>query len=1018
MQKQLVPIPFAGGLDTKTDPKQVAMGKLLQAQNVVFKQTGSLSRRWGYTAIPNGIQGYGSIHLGGGASMTTYNNQLIVSDGDGFYPYSPAQSELIPAQQFTACNQSNSWVYHDSTTQAGPDFGTTGTIDVYSWIQNVSGTFTVYYTIVDTATGTNIVPPTSLVAGVATKVIPFVSAGYVLVFYARSDTTTLGYAKISIASPTTAPPLTIVTPTLPTPINGSFDVVNDGNGKIRILVFTSNGNINLESFGSNFIPSAITVGTFTSVSPYCASITVDSVTGNLWLVWADNANTGFKGAIYNQSLVLQTAITDYTVSLNTVTQISVVAPGNGQGYIVIDVSGPQSHRIYMWQITGSSGISTGNIPFELGCGMASKAFVLTQPGTIGVAIAVNAVYVSPSNTTLQNTYFTLVYNFLNTVIATAAVSARTLPGNAGGLQALSNILPECPFIATNTVKWATLRKGAPSTQAGAVVAQLGVNAQMLTFFTPVIYTEINNNLYASGGCPSVWDGHNFVEQNFNLYPEGITTVPSGTGGSLGTGTYYYCVTYAYEDQNGQTWESSPSVPFSVVFAAGATNSVQLTIPTLRLTRNNNVQIRVYRTAANGLFMTRITSSSSPFFNNATVDTLTYTDTQSDASIASNGALYTQPLVTTSVQPLQNSPPPACTVQGTFDDRLWVGGLDDPNQLWYTEQQSSGIPMQFSASQYMSVDNIGGAITFFGRMDGNAIVGKHTAILYFNGTGPDATGQNNGYSQLLQVPSGGIGFASQKGAVLTPKGIMFQSNTGGVYLLDRGLNVSYVGAPVEAFTKNGGFVVTSATILPDQWVIFTSAAGTSLVYDYLYDQWSTFTNHAAADSCLYQGDFTFLSPTGTIMQQTPTVFTDNGTPIPISIQTAKIALAQIQGYQRVYEAFILGAYRGQNVTLTLGCAFDYDTQIDAQSIVPVDTMVGLTGAPSSGTFGTEPWYGSPTTLFQWRADILRKCESIQFQITDAQTGTGNEGYALSAITLNVGVKRGGQKVSPTKQFGVA
>ena len=48
---------------------------------------------------------------------------------------------------------------------------------------------------------------------------------------------------------------------------------------------------------------------------------------------------------------------------------------------------------------------------------------------------------------------------------------------------------------------------------------------------------------------------------------------------------------------------------------------------------------------------------------------------------------------------------------------------------------------------------------------------------------------------------------------------------GIYLLDRNLNVSYKGSPVEAFNS---LAITSATLIPNQWVVFTTTTGTALV----------------------------------------------------------------------------------------------------------------------------------------------------------------------------------------------
>src|ERR1700722_14134215 len=69
IQPQSIPINFAKGLDTKTDPKQVQIGNFLSLVNTVFTETGALNKRNGFPALSS-LPDASSVYL------TTFNNNL------------------------------------------------------------------------------------------------------------------------------------------------------------------------------------------------------------------------------------------------------------------------------------------------------------------------------------------------------------------------------------------------------------------------------------------------------------------------------------------------------------------------------------------------------------------------------------------------------------------------------------------------------------------------------------------------------------------------------------------------------------------------------------------------------------------------------------------------------------------------------------------------------------------------------------------------------------------------------
>jgi hypothetical protein len=58
---QVVEAPIGPGLDEKTHPSKVELGKLLRGENFVFNKNGTLSKRYGSQAVSSALLGSGSL---------------------------------------------------------------------------------------------------------------------------------------------------------------------------------------------------------------------------------------------------------------------------------------------------------------------------------------------------------------------------------------------------------------------------------------------------------------------------------------------------------------------------------------------------------------------------------------------------------------------------------------------------------------------------------------------------------------------------------------------------------------------------------------------------------------------------------------------------------------------------------------------------------------------------------------------------------------------------------------------
>jgi hypothetical protein len=638
-------------------------------------------------------------------------------------------------------------------------------------------------------------------------------------------------------------------------------------------------------------------------------------------------------------------------------------------------------------------------------GLASKFFSYNNN------IYLNTAYQS----TLQSTDFTYLIS-QNGTIKTSPVIVAKLTQDIGGGLITNGICPETAQISPGVFIFANLQSGKIISEANTLFTLFGVNSSTLNF-TPTdnfINTVQDNTLLIVGGILQGYDGNSTTECGFHLFPENISTSLIG-GGSLSAGTYEYKVEFEWTDNFGQIYRGAPSVPVSVTVSAG--QGVKLTGPYLFLTaKPGQISIVIYRTQANGTTFNRVTSTLAPLLNDSTGAsglTWTFSDILSDTSASSNELIYTTGNI------LQNISPPANSIITTYGNRVFLAGLSDKLLMWYSQtvvdnSNANTIPPQFSSFLTVACDPRGFDITGLGVINQILIIFKKSHIFSLQGNGPDATGNNNDYGDPTLITSD-VGCINNVSIVQTPVGLMFQSIKG-IYLLDQGLNLTYVGAPVESFNS---YTITSATLHPVyNQVIFTTSSGLALVYDYYVQQWSTWTNHIVADAITYNDVFYYLTPGGIVYRQNTAVFTDAGVPILMSFTLPNLAFAGLQGYQRVFRCFILGTFKSQH-TLNVSVAYDYnDNYTQYATLVPNVPNPNNTWG-KSGNWGDQLLWGDQNTytIYEFRVDFaIQKCTAIRLFVSDNQASNYGEGYSISHIAFQVGVLPGGNRLPSTATYG--
>lgn len=417
----------------------------------------------------------------------------------------------------------------------------------------------------------------------------------------------------------------------------------------------------------------------------------------------------------------------------------------------------------------------------------------------------------------------------------------------------------------------------------------------------------------------------------------------------------------------------------------ASSSTLLKLPMLRITDKSDVSLALYRTVSNGTVFYRVTSFTAPISNDKTIDYVSYYDGTNDSNIIGNEQLYT------TGGEVENISPPASSIIGTYKNRLIVVPNEDTLAFWYSKQVRANTPVEFNDSFIQRVPEKGGDITAFQQMDDKMIIFKQDYVFVMVGDGPSVSGVNNDFTDP-QLITADCGCSDKKSVIVLPTGLIFKSQKG-FYLLDRALNVKYIGADVEGY--NSQSVNSAKMIETENQVRFNMSGGDTIVFDYYLEQWDTFKGISAVDSASFQDRYTYLLSNGQIRRETPGTYLDNTSFIPVKLETGWLNLAGLQGFQRIYYFLIIGNYKSPH-TLQIDLYRDFIE-------TPYETV-------------TIPVLSAPTK-YQYRVfPSIQKCESIKIKITELQSSPYGEGFDISGIAIEVGVKRGPNRVSPDESFG--
>jgi hypothetical protein len=920
IQPTVIDLNLLGGMNERIDARRGVVPTLLK--NCRYTKTGSLSKRPGsasyahlnarinasdaptsspptpeWLAVTN--DGAELFQLGAG-----HLDSVVMMLGDHLSPYkdriyrgrTPEATIRKKRSIGNAAGAGDCQYYANASTAASNCF-----VQAYPVIVDASGTVSIFVDIVDamtfSATAARLLVASGTTVSQNCKVVLTVAgSGAAYIVYVQG--TSIKYRKLDLELHTLGTAVTVAAVDSATTI---FDAVSDG-----VSLFTASS----VSSGAKIRMAITNVGTGSTTT---ADINVNQVLGlgieatggeALYLGYYDwNSGSG-SGHIYGSRLDLVTL----AVSSGPWTILS--GTGNPSIADVFPVRASSTERVFVfcdnirntigWDRRDSSGTAKFSTAFSgtrrvFGpeqngssvnvAGMGARPFQINGR-FYAVALLVPAV----GNESWASSYalVDLYADDDNAQVVTGRMMCHAFP-----LQTNRQYIGR-PTVAVNGTT--AYLQGIIGTARNGWRSDLSLNEVDFGFVHGSSATA-NGVTVLGGGIPQVFDGVQSVECGFAEAPNLVLSSQT-TGGSLSqNGTYGYIAFYSWKDSRGNIHRGPISNTLSVTLT-GTNTQIILTASCLNATmrkqqltsqQSTPVYIEVYRTVAGA----SIYYQQGQYVTTVGGAPVSVSDTTADTGIASNQIAYTDG---SDGSVLESQMPPAAAFVFRALDRIWLVDTDD-GAAWFSDVIAAGEAPRFNSTLTIPAPRAGRYVAG-SYIDQNVVLFTQDAIDVVYGDGPDSTGSGS-FSQRIRLPFD-VGCMNGKSVVSTPYGIFFQSRDG-LCLLDRALNVTRIGKPVEdsiGQTQATPATITSAVNVPDLTEVRFSTAIASTqrvcVFDLLQSAsptdpnalqpvWFTYEwtqpsggTPTVAGACFWNGLYTWITSDGYVFQDSKSTFLDTMT----------------------------------------------------------------------------------------------------------------------------------------------
>ncbi len=341
-----------------------------------------------------------------------------------------------------------------------------------------------------------------------------------------------------------------------------------------------------------------------------------------------------------------------------------------------------------------------------------------------------------------------------------------------------------------------------------------------------------------------------------------------------------------------------------------------------------------------------------------------------------------------VLPNEQIPPVSHMI--TANGRVFALSSEDKNVVFYSQPYLFGECVNFNENLSFRID--GGLLSRSGfgvglaNLDGKIIILKDRSILGIQGTGPNFAGENNNFTDP-ELISSSIGCVDARSIVTVPQGVMFKSSKG-IYLLNRSLQLEYIGAPVEDY--NSETIVKAIDDSDENRVIFQTT-NRQLIFDYAQGKW--WTSDQVLDDLIDHNGTIYYLKNSLVYKRDNTLFKNDGVNYSMKVVTPWVKMSGAQNEQRLYEIMILGKYFSDH-DLTVKVYYDYEnSDVDTYTIYPLITDEN----------------------YQYRIKPARqKCQACKIEVSDVPRGTG-QSCEISNVSLRLGQKKGMHDLADGRKY---
>jgi len=735
LKKQTITIPLAIGLDQKTDSKQVPSSGALDLTNVRFYKTGKLQKRFGLVLLTN------SASTGNLSSNTLFNvmsddSYITTVTNNGVYALSEGDNQWYKQNAFSISGKvTTKYIFKNYFDQKAVDFDMTSDGTHIAYIARQEKTNFANNAIVcleDVETG--LVKYSNVTLGSSfyglNRVIVVKDAGAVKVhafYYDGTNIIRTIYDKDMVEVSVT----TIIAST----DLSQFDLCKDETNIFFAKIVSTTIDLKSYDFSGTLVTSVTdsitnSIGTGGGVAK---GMCITTSANNLHVAWCRPSGITIKG--YTKLLVA--AITENATGTGGQTCVSMAATTTGLTICSSSDSPTPDEFYYETYTYTTTYVNTASV-------LTYRITLCAQPFQY-----LSKDFAICRSVESNNKSFFL-YNLTDRYIA----------------QRFSADLAVQNFIASTTpismVPKSVIMSGVLKTAIERFTRQNVTDDPVTDFFstsgmslTSIDLTNpagsngrqsVAGRIYLTSGATIEMDKANPHENGFILSPNilEVTENVSTPNPNVASKTFSYVQVYEYSDSAGNITRSSPSPVKTITTTASAASVSVSRNCTVASLKNQTVSspsinkyssapsITTYRTTTGGTVFYKIDEFISAF--NDGQGTAALLDTAADSAIVNNQILYTTGNV------LQNDPAPSCKFSTAGGNRLFLGGLEEEDNIAYSKVQLFGESVAFSdffsirVSSGTSADK--SRISGLGYMDAKIIIFRKNSMYYVQGDGPN------------------------------------------------------------------------------------------------------------------------------------------------------------------------------------------------------------------------------------------------------------------------------------------